>query len=312
MTESGAGNKTSIDDIVKELQSKIDGALGKDKIEVIFDTKTNRLSFKSAKPGAQFQFRGMVSKASGGDTTLDATNKIGGGFYHHVMCKSQEQKKQLADPKDINGDQFPGDIFAQGRHDLVFDPAGLHPGMSDTLILDLNYFADADHDGVLDADADRNGKLEGDEWKNVKTISLTLHLDELTQARFEDKTPAAEVINIMRQKIDEAIEDWMNSEEGKKSGLQLHKGLIEVDMGRHDTGIWGNKDKVSMSFTITKNPDLATPVEGYFYIDGIRGNAAYETFYYTEGDLIPVSSRVRRISAKAWFWAITITICFFW
>lgn len=287
LTESGAGKKTSIDDIVKELQSKIDGALGKDKIEVIFDTNTNKLSLKSAKPGAQFQFRGLESKASGGSTTLDATNKIGGGFFHHVMCKSEEQKKQLADPTDINGDQFPGDIFAQGRHDLVFDPAGLHPGMSDTLILDLNYFEDADHDGVLDADADRNGKIEGKERDGVKKITLTLHLDERTQTRFEDKTPAAEVIDIMRQKIDEAIEDWMKSEEGKKSGLQLHKGLIEVDMGRHDTGVWGNKDKVSMSFTITQNPDIATPVEGYFYIDGIRGNAAYETFYYTEGDLIP-------------------------
>ncbi len=287
LTESGAGKKTSIDDIVKELQSKIDGALGTDKIEVLFDTKTNKLSLKSTKPGAQFQFRGMVSTASGGSTTLDATNKIGGGFFHHVMCKSEEQTKQLADPSDINGDQFSGDIFAQGRHDLVFDPAGLHPGMSDTLILDLNYFEDADHDGVLDADADRNGKIEGKERDDVKKITLTLHLDERTQARFEDKTSAAEVIDIMRQKIDEAIEDWMKSTEGQQSGLQLHKGLIEVDMGRHDTGVLGNKDKVSMSFTITKNPDIATPVEGYFYIDGIRGNAAYETFYYTEGDLIP-------------------------
>lgn len=287
LTESGAGKKTSIDDIVKELQSKIDGALGTDKIEVLFDTKTNKLSLKSTKPGAQFQFRGMVSTASGGSTTLDATNKIGGGFFHHVMCKSEEQTKQLADPKDINGDQFPGDIFAQGRHDLVFDPAGLHPNMSDTLILDLNYFEDADHDGVLDADADRDGKLDDEEKKKVKTITLTLHLDELTEGQLHVNTPAAKVIEIMRQKIDEAIEDWMNSEEGKKSGLQLHKGLIEVDMGRHDTGIWGNKDKVSMSFTITKNQDIATPVEGYFYIDGIRGNAAYETFYYTDGDLIP-------------------------
>ena len=67
----------------------------------------------------------------------------------------------------------------------------------------------------------------------------------------------------------------------------LHEDLIQVDIGRHDTGVVGNKDKTSISFTINKNPDIAVPEEGYFYIDGIRGNAAYETFYYTEGDLIP-------------------------
>lgn len=285
LTESGTGNKTSIDDIVKELQTKIDGALGKDKIEVLFEN--NKLMLKSAKAGAQFHFRGMVSAASGGSTALDATNKIGGGFFHHVMCWSEEKTGQLADPTDINGDQFPSDIFAQGRHDLVFDPAGLHPNMSDTLILDLNYFEDADHDGVLDADKDRNGKLEGKEWDDVKTITLTLHLDELTEGQLHVNTPAAKVIEIMRKKIKEAINSQETQDQAKKLGIVLHDNLIEVDMGRHDTGVWGNKDKVSMSFTINQNPDLATPVEGYFYIDGIRGNAAYETFYYTEGDLIP-------------------------
>lgn len=262
---------------MKELQTKIDAALGKDKIEVIFDTKTNKLSLKSAKPGAQFQFKGLESKASGGSTTLDATNKIGGGFFHHVMCKSEEQTSKLKDPTDINGDQFADSIFAQGRHDLIFDPAALHPGISDTLELDLNYIADANHDGKLDAA----------EKADIKTITLTMKLDEFTKSESYLNSSKDEVLKAVRTKIKEAI----NSEETKKKaaelGIVLHDNLIEVDVGRHDTGIWGNKDKVSLSFTITQNPDISTPVEGYFYIDGIRGNAAYETFYYTEGDLIP-------------------------
>lgn len=104
LTESGPNpnDKTSIDDIVKELQTKIDGKLGKDKIEVLFEN--NRLMLKSTKPGAQFQFRGLKSERSNGVDSADATNKIGGGFYHHVMCKSEEQKKTLDDPTDINGD----------------------------------------------------------------------------------------------------------------------------------------------------------------------------------------------------------------
>lgn len=273
LTESGAGNKTSIDDIVKELQTKIDASkVGKDKIEVLFEN--NRLMLKSAKAGAQFQFRGMVSAASGGSTTLDATNKIGGGFYHHVMCWSEEITRNLPDPTDINGEQYPGEIFAQGRHDLIFDRASLHPGISDTLTLDLNYVADTNHDGTLD----------GPE----KTITLTFKLtdpDVTPALKVEDWLTASsdEVVQAFRVGIKEAIKDWNT----KNPNFQLHEELIEVDIGRHQTNVVGNKDDVSLSFTITQDKEIATPVEGYFYIDGIRGNAAYETFYYTEGDLIP-------------------------
>lgn len=200
LTESGAGNKTSIDDIVKELQTKIDASkVGKDKIEVLFEN--NRLMLKSAKPGAQFQFRGMVSSASGGSASLDATNKIGGGFFHHVMCKSEEQKGQLADPTDINGDQFPDEIFAMGRHDVVFNRASLHPGTSDTLILDLNYFEDKNHDGVLDADKNKNGKLDGDEWKDVKTISLKLEMKADTPPQYWIDSSKDEVVTMLRKYI---------------------------------------------------------------------------------------------------------------
>ncbi len=302
LTESGAGNKTSIDDIVKELQTEITKVLGKytsntdgeykgkDKVEVIFDAKTNRLSLKSTKPGAQFQFRGMVSARSNGDPAKDATNKIGGGFFHHVMCRSEEQKGQLADPTDINGDQFPDDIFAQGRHDVVFDPAHLHPGTSDTLILDLNYLEDSDHDGFVDADKNRDGIVDTTELKDAKTITLKLNFGSerpYTKPEYWLSSNKDEVLKTLRDKIKEAIKDWNGSAEAQKLGFELHEDLIEVDVGRHQTGIWGNKDNVAVSFTMTKNPDIATPVEGYFYIDGIRGNAAYEVFYHTDGELIP-------------------------
>ena len=279
-----ANGVTSLEDIRKELQAEIDKQLGKDAVEVLLDAN-NRLIFKSKKPGAEFQFSDMRSSSY---TVNDQDrNKVGGGFFHHVMCKYTTTKRKLDDPTDINGDQEAGDIFAQGRHDLTFDPAGLHPGISDTLILDLNYFADADHDGVLDADKDRNGKLDDTEKKDVKTITLTLKLDGYTKPESYLYSSSDEVLKALREKIKEAL----NSEDAKKqaaaAGVVLHEDLIQVDIGRHDTGVVGNKDKTSISFTINKNPDIAVPEEGYFYIDGIRGNAAYETFYYTEGDLIP-------------------------
>lgn len=291
-----AEGKTTIDDIVKALQAQIDAQLGKDKIEVLFDDKTNRLSLKSAKAGAQFQFRGMKSEASAGSTSLDATNKIGGGFFHHVMCKSEEQTpKPFEDPVDVNGDQFVGDnkgnpvkngvVFAMGRHDVVFDRASLHPNRSDTLILDLNYLEDKDHDGFVDADKDKNGKLDSTEIKDVKTITLTLKLDTKIQDWIDSSDQ--EVLKTLREKINEAIKSKDAQDQAAALGVELHEGLIEVDIGRHNTGIIGNKDKVAISFTMTQNPDIAMPEEGYFYIDGIRGNAAYEVFYHTEGELIP-------------------------
>lgn len=280
LPESTPGTKTSLSDIKDQLQAALDAAMGGHKIEVLLDTNTRKLSLKSVKAGSQFQF--LVGKKTVNGKTLKGLESnsqddgdVGGGFFHHVMCRRELKENDLPDPTDVNGDQFADDIFAQGRHDLVLDPASLHPGMSDTLILDLNYISDKDHNGVLD----------NTEKKNPTKISL--ELKPATKTEDWLTSSASEVLNTLREEINEAIKRWNESEEAKNLGFQLNEGLIEVDIGRHDTGVWGNKDEVSISFTMTRNPDIATPAEGYFYIDGIRGNAAYETFYYTEGDLIP-------------------------
>lgn len=290
LPESAAGKKTSLNDIKTQLQSALDTAMGGHKIEVLLDNMKRQLSLKSVKPGSQFQFLigtktvdGKVLKGLQSNSYDDGD--VGGGFFHHVMCSKTLSPHKLSDPTDINGDQFADNIFAMGRHDVVFDRASLHPGISDTLILDLNFYEDADHDGILDADKNKDGKLDEQEKKDVKIISLTLK----PETKIEDWLTSSdqEVLATFREQIDVAIENWNASDEAKNMGIQLNKGLIEVDIGKHDTGVWGNKDKVALSFTITQDKEIAMPVEGYFYIDGIRGNAAYETFYYTEGDLIP-------------------------
>lgn len=284
LPESAAGTKTSLSDIKTQLQAALDAAMGDRKIEVLLDTTKRQLSLKSVKPGSQFQFLtgtktvdGKVLKGLQSDSSDDGD--VGGGFFHHVMCRKTLKEDGFADPTDINGDQFADTIFAMGRHDVVFDRASLHPGISDTLILDLNFIADYNHSGTL------GDHKAGEQEEKVQVISLTLK----PKTKIEDwlNSSDQEVLATLREEIDKAIEDWNASDEAKDMGIQLNKGLIEVDIGRHDTGVWGNKDKVAISFTMTKNPEIATPVEGYFYIDGIRGNAAYETFYYTEGDLIP-------------------------
>lgn len=282
---------TSLDAIQAELQAKINAALQAkgvavdDGINVLLDKNTNKLSLQAKKPGSQYQFSGMQS---------DQYQKIGGGFFHHVMCGYTPMTNTLDDPEDVNGEQWAEDIFAQGRHDVVTEWTYLS-GFSDTLTLDLNFFVDKDHDGKLD-DAD-----------NVDKISIEVKLDRSPDPYHPYSDDALK--EMIQRKLDWTLanyEKWDADEDRRKHpelkalkdeidalsaklgvDLQLHPGLIEVDIGRHDTGITGNKDKVAISFTVTKDHDIATPVEGYFYIDGVRGNAAYETFYHTIGQLIP-------------------------
>lgn len=261
LTESTGTTPTSLNDIKDELQAKINAALGNNVIEV--KLTNNKLVFQSKKPGSEFQFSGLQSNAYG---------KAGGGFFHHVMCSYTEKPNQLDDPEDINGEQRADDIFAQGRHDVVAELTKLKPGVSDTLILDLTYIPDTNHDNVI-------------EPNNKQTLTLEMKLDP--NMREEDFYDADKLKKMIQEKLNETINSTEVQQKAAQLGIQLHENVIEVDVGRHKTDIVGNKDSVSISFTITKDPDIATPVEGYFYIDGIRGNAAYETFYRTEGELVP-------------------------
>ncbi len=261
LTESTGNTPTALTDIVKELQEKIDAKLGADVIKVSLDN--NKIVMKSTKPGSEFGFSGMQSNSGG---------KIGGGFFHHVMCSYQKKESKLPDRTDVNGEQWADKIFAQGRHDVVTKLTKIRPGVSDTLVLDLNYIPDLNHDNII-------------EPANQQKLTLEVKLD--ANMREEDFYDADKLTEMIQRKLDETIASTEVQAEVEKLGIQLHPGVIEVDVGRHDTQIYGNKDAVSISFTMTEDHDIATPAEGYFYIDGIRGNAAYETFYYTEGEMIP-------------------------
>lgn len=267
-----ANGVTSLADIQAELQAEIDKQVGAGAIEVLLD-KDHKLIFKSKKPGAEFQFSDM--RSSSYSAAYPDRNKVGGGFFHHVMCRYTTTKGQLDDPADINGDQRAENIFAQGRHNVKLDLTKLKPGVSDTLTLDLTFIADTDH----------NGTLSAAEKANEAKITLTMKLDP--NAAEDDYYDGDSLKKMIQKKLDDAIMSTEVQAAAKNLGVELHEGLIEVDIGRHKTDIYGNMDDVSLSFTITKNPDIAVPHEGYFYIDGIGGNAAYETFYHTVGELIP-------------------------
>lgn len=284
LPNSAPNAKTSLADIQTQLQSALNAAMGKDadgndKIKVLL--ANNRLTLQSTRPGSQFRFlTGNETATVNGKTVrgLQSNSQddgdVGGGFFHHVMNRRTLQHKEF-NPTDVNGEQYVDDIFAQGRHNVATERTHLTAGISDTLELDLTYMPDANHDGTVDAT----------EMQNKKVITLKLQLEP---NRREDQFYTRDsLLAMIRRQLKAAINSADAQKQAKDLGIQLHDDVIDADIGIHDTGIYGNRDRVSLSFTLTKNHDVSTPDEGYFYIDGVRGNAAYETFYRTEGELIP-------------------------
>ncbi len=67
--------------------------------------------------------------------------------------------------------------------------------------------------------------------------------------------------------------------------MGLKKGLIEVGVGDVNTGVQGGCDNEALNFRLSK--DVSSPARGDVIIDGVRGNAAFEIFYQTDGRMIP-------------------------
>lgn len=65
----------------------------------------------------------------------------------------------------------------------------------------------------------------------------------------------------------------------------LPENLIEVNIGGINTGVAGANDNNALNFSLSKT--IQSPAEGQFIIDGVRGNAAFEIFYQTDGKIEP-------------------------
>ncbi len=72
----------------------------------------------------------------------------------------------------------------------------------------------------------------------------------------------------------------------------FEENLIEVGLGDLTTGIVGANDDKALNFKLSKTAKV--PGEGDYIIDGIGGNAAFEVFYKTDGELIPAYVRGSR------------------
>ncbi len=80
--------------------------------------------------------------------------------------------------------------------------------------------------------------------------------------------------NEIQKKLNEAL-----------TNAGLPKDMIQVGVGNIYTGVVGANDGRALNFKL--NPDVAVPNEGTCIIDAIGGNAAFEVFYSTDGELIP-------------------------
>lgn len=126
--------------------------------------------------------------------------------------------------------------------------------------------------------------------KDVKTngatirpgISDTLSLDfkcgprEITLEMQLDpkKYSGQELIEHLQEKLNEQL---------VKNGLP--ENLIEVGLGGINSGVSGSNDQNAINFKLSETVSL--PEEGEYVIDGVSGNAAFEIFYQTDGEMIP-------------------------
>ncbi len=100
------------------------------------------------------------------------------------------------------------------------------------------------------------------------TISMVLDPGEYTGAQLKDH---------IQEKLDKALED-----------MGLKPGLIEVGIGDKNTGVSGANDENALSFSLSETVS-APSGQAYanYIIDGVKGNAAFQIFYETEGEIIP-------------------------
>lgn len=71
--------------------------------------------------------------------------------------------------------------------------------------------------------------------------------------------------------------------------LGFEENLIEVGLGNINTGVVGANDDKALNFSLSKT--VKAPTEGQYIIDGVGGNAAFELFYKTDGEMIPAFVR---------------------
>ena len=82
--------------------------------------------------------------------------------------------------------------------------------------------------------------------------------------------------------IKEHIQEKLN-EQLVAQGFE--EGFIEVGLGDIKTGIIGANDENALNFRLSST--VPVDEEGQYIIDGIGGNAAFEVFYSTDGELEP-------------------------
>ncbi len=85
----------------------------------------------------------------------------------------------------------------------------------------------------------------------------------------------------IQKQLDEAL---------KKEGFE--PGFVEVGIGDINTGIIGANDTKALNFRLSEK--VKAPGEGEYILDGVGGNAAFEVFYKTDGELIPAFVRGTR------------------
>lgn len=173
------------------------------------------------------------------------------GFHTYVISGSKILHSS-GSPNRKDGKQIVDEPFIMGRQDINTKPVTIRnasdaKGANNTLKIDFTY----------------PDPLTG--TAKTKTLELTL-----TAGTYQGNSLVQEI----QTQLDKQL---------VLSGFQA--GMIKADIGNISSGIVGSNDKNCLNFSIPK--DVHNISAGSYIIDGIRGNAAYYTFYKTMGEPIP-------------------------
>ncbi len=174
-----------------------------------------------------------------------------GGFADKVLGRCKEITKNQ-DTTNKDGTQTVTPAFIVGRKDVKNEGAEIRKGFSDQLSLDLTIYNDKSNPPI----------------NKMYSISVTLD---------EGKYSGNELQKHLQEKINDEL---------KRIGLE--ENTVVVGLGNITTGVQNANDHNAINFSLPQSDDkVKMPENAKYIIDGIKGNAAFEIFYQTDGKLIP-------------------------
>ena len=122
--------------------------------------------------------------------------------------------------------------------------------------------------------------------KDAKYRECLKEVESLKAARNKLSKANGPLFGQLKKCTDEAQKAELQKQINKKlEAAGLPKDMVKAQIGGVNTGVVGANDNDALCLKI--NDNTALPDSGQYIIDGVRGSAAFNIFYQTDGRMIP-------------------------